>query len=285
MQKKQKTISKPVSCKGVGLHSGQAVNLTLKPGLPNQGRIFVRTDLPGKPKISSIFQRVVDTSLATVLGSDGTIVSTTEHLMAALTGLGIDNIVLEMDAYEVPIMDGSAVKFSDLIEKSGVVLQDSPKAFFVIKSPLELCEGDKSIRMEPYDGFKISCSIDFKHPLIGHQEYNLDVTPDRFASEIAPARTFGFLHELDMMRSFGLAKGGSLDNAIVIDKDKILNEDGLRFNDEFVRHKILDCIGDFSLLGMPVCGHILINKSGHALHHKFLENFFNRKDCWKTETL
>jgi UDP-3-O-[3-hydroxymyristoyl] N-acetylglucosamine deacetylase len=263
MQKKQKTISKPVSCKGVGLHSGQAVNLTLKPGLPNQGRIFVRTDLPGKPKISSIFQRVVDTSLATVLGSDGTIVSTTEHLMAALTGLGIDNIVLEMDAYEVPIMDGSAVKFSDLIEKSGVVLQDSPKAFFVIKSPLELCEGDKSIRMEPYDGFKISCSIDFKHPLIGHQEYNLDVTPDRFASEIAPARTFGFLHELDMMRSFGLAKGGSLDNAIVIDKDKILNEDGLRFNDEFVRHKILDCIGDFSLLGMPVCGHILINKSGH----------------------
>jgi UDP-3-O-[3-hydroxymyristoyl] N-acetylglucosamine deacetylase len=285
MQNKQKTISRPVSCQGVGLHSGQTVNLTIKPGLPNQGRIFVRTDLPGKPRISSIFQRVVDTSLATVLGSDGAIVSTTEHLMAALTGLGIDNIIIEMDAYEVPIMDGSAVRFSDLIGKAGVLVQDSPKVFFVIKSPLEFCEGDKSVRLEPYNGFKISCTIDFNHPLIGHQAYTLDVTPDRFASEIAPARTFGFLHELDMMRNFGLAKGGSLDNAIVVDEDKILNEDGLRFEDEFVRHKILDCIGDFSLLGMPVCGHIQINKSGHALHHKFLETFFTRKDCWKTETL
>jgi UDP-3-O-[3-hydroxymyristoyl] N-acetylglucosamine deacetylase len=285
MQKNQKTISKPVSCQGIGLHSGQTVNLTLKPGLPNQGRVFVRTDLPGKPKISSIFQRVVDTSLATVLGADGAIVSTTEHLMAALTGLGIDNIVIEIDAYEVPIMDGSAAKFSDLIEKAGVLVQDSAKVCFVIKTLLEICEGDKSVRLEPYNGFKISCAIDFDHPLIGHQEYTLDVTPDRFASEIAPARTFGFLHELDMMRNFGLAKGGSLDNAIVVDKDKILNEEGLRFEDEFVRHKILDCIGDFSLLGMPLCGHIQINKSGHALHHKFLESFFTRKDCWNTETL
>jgi len=285
MQKKQKTISKPISSQGIGLHSGQEVNITLKPGLPNQGRIFIRTDLPGKPRISAIFQRVVDTSLATVLGSDGAIVSTTEHLMAALTGLGIDNIIIEMDAYEVPIMDGSAVRFSDLIEKAGVIFQENPKVFFVIKAPLEHSEGDKSIRLEPYDGFKISCTIDFNHPLIGHQEYSLDVTPERFASEIAPARTFGFLHELDMMRNFGLAKGGSLDNAIVVDQDKILNEDGLRFADEFVRHKILDCVGDFSLLGMPVWGHVTIHKSGHALHHKFLETFFTRKDCWQTQSL
>jgi UDP-3-O-[3-hydroxymyristoyl] N-acetylglucosamine deacetylase len=285
MQQKQKTISQPVSCQGVGLHSGQTVHLTLRPGPPNQGRVFVRTDLPGKPQISAIFQRVVDTSLATVLGADGAIVSTTEHLMAALTGQGIDNIIVEMDSYEVPIMDGSAAKFSNLIEEAGISIQDTPKVFFVIKTPLEISEGDKSVRLEPYNGFKISCTIDFKHPLIGYQEYTLDITPDRFASEIAPARTFGFLHELDMMRHFGLAKGGSLDNAIVVDKDKILNADGLRFENEFVRHKILDCIGDFSLLGMPVCGLIKIHKSGHALHHKFLENFFIRKDCWNTETL
>jgi len=285
MQQKQKTISQQVSCQGVGLHSGQTVTLTIKPAPPNQGRIFVRTDLPGKPRISAIFQKVVDTSLATVLGSDGAIVSTTEHLMAALTGLGIDNITLEMDSYEVPIMDGSAAKFADLIAQAGVCVQDTPKVFFIMKMPLEINEGDKSIRLEPYNGFKIACTIDFKHPLIGHQDYSLDITPDRFASEIAPARTFGFLHELDMMRNFGLAKGGSLDNAIVVDKDKILNEDGLRFENEFVRHKILDCIGDFSLLGMPVRGLITIHKSGHALHHKFLENFFTRKDCWNTETL
>jgi len=285
MQKKQKTILKTVSCQGVGLHSGHHVNLTLKPGLPNQGRVFVRTDLPGKPRISAIFQRVVDTSLATVLGSDGAIVSTTEHLMAALTGMGIDNIIIEMDDYEVPIMDGSAARFSNLIESAGEFFLDSPKFYFVIKTPLEITEGDKSVHLEPYNGFKISCTIDFDHPLIGYQEHTLDVTPDRFASEIAPARTFGFLHELDMMRHFGLAKGGSLDNAIVVDQNKILNEDGLRFENEFVRHKILDCMGDFSLLGMPVCGHIRIHKSGHALHHKFLETFFTRKDCWKTETL
>jgi len=285
MQKQQKTISSPVSCKGVGLHSGHPVNLTLKPGKPNQGRVFVRTDLPGKPLIPAIFQRVVDTSLATVLGADGAIVSTTEHLMAALSGWAIDNIIVEMDAYEVPIMDGSARVFSNLIQQAGIAFQDSAKVGFIINEPLEVKEGDKSVRLLPYDGFKISCTIDFEHPLIGHQEYVIDVTPERFASEIAPARTFGFVHELDMMRHFGLAKGGSLDNAIVVDQDKILNEGGLRFDDEFVRHKILDCIGDFSLLGMPVCGHIMIHKSGHAFHHLFLETFFQRKDCWKTETL
>ncbi|ETR71755.1 MAG: UDP-3-O-[3-hydroxymyristoyl] N-acetylglucosamine deacetylase [Candidatus Magnetoglobus multicellularis str. Araruama] len=285
MDKQQKTISKPVSCQGVGLHSGQTVTLTLKPGKPNQGRVFVRTDLPGRPQITAIFQRVVDTSLATVLGADGAIVSTTEHLMAALTGMGIDNIVIEMDAYEVPIMDGSAVKFSDLIAQGEIVSQDSAKIVFSIKEPIEITQGEKRVYLEPYDGFKITCAIDFNHPLIGYQEYSLDVTPNRFAAEIAPARTFGFLHELDMMRHFGLAKGGSLDNAIVVDQDKILNEGGLRFDNEFVRHKILDCIGDFSLLGIPVCGHINIYKSGHALHHLFLESFFAKKDCWKTETL
>ncbi|MBF0451827.1 MAG: UDP-3-O-acyl-N-acetylglucosamine deacetylase [Candidatus Magnetomorum sp.] len=286
MLKYQNTIVNSVSCAGVGLHSGHTVNLTLKPGQPNQGIIFVRTDLPGQPEISAIFQRVVDTSLATVLGSEGAIVSTTEHLMAALTGFGIDNIIIEMDDYEVPIMDGSAAAFADLINSAGTLQQqDNAKVFFVIKEPLEVKDGDKWVRLEPYDGFKISCTIDFQHPLIGHQEYSLDITPEQFASDIAPARTFGFVHELDMMRRFGLAKGGSLDNAIVLDQEKILNEGGLRFDDEFVRHKILDCIGDFSLLGMPVCGHIIIHKSGHAFHHLFLETFFNRKDCWKTETL
>jgi len=285
MIKNQQTLLKPVSCQGVGLHSGHTVNLTLKPGEPNQGVKFIRTDLPGKPEISAIFQRVVDTSLATVIGSEGAIVSTTEHLMAALNGFGIDNIVVEMDDYEVPIMDGSAKVFAELIQEAGVIQQESAKVFFVIKSKLEAKEGDKRVILEPYDGFKITCTIDFNHPLIGYQEFALDITPDLFASEIAPARTFGFVHELDMMRKFGLAKGGSLDNAIVVDQDKVLNEDGLRFENEFVRHKILDCIGDFSLLGMPVCGHLHIHKSGHAFHHLFLETFFSRKDCWKTETL
>jgi len=285
MNKYQHTIATPVSCEGIGLHSGKTVHLTLKPGQPNQGIIFVRTDLPGKPNISAIFQRVVDTSLATVLGSEGAIVSTTEHLMASFTGFGIDNVTVEIDAYEVPIMDGSAAAFADLIKTSGIVAQENPKIVFMMKEPLEVVQGDKRVRLEPYDGFKISCTIEFQHPLIGHQNFELDITPEEFASEIAPARTFGFVHELEMMRNFGLAKGGSLDNAIVVDKDKILNENGLRFNDEFVRHKILDCIGDFSLLGMPLCGHIMIHKSGHALHHLFLETFFSRKDCWKTETL
>jgi UDP-3-O-[3-hydroxymyristoyl] N-acetylglucosamine deacetylase len=285
MNKYQSTISEPVSCKGVGLHSGHTVTLTLKPGQPNQGIIFVRTDLPGQPRVQAIFQRVVDTSLATVLGDEGAIVSTTEHLAAAFTGLGIDNVTVEIDAYEVPIMDGSAASFADLINKAGIVTQDYPKIFFIMKEPLEVENADKYVRVEPYEGFRISCTIDFNHPLIGHQEFELDVTPDKFASDIAPARTFGFVHELEMMRNYGLAKGGSLENAIVVDKDKILNEEGLRFKDEFVRHKILDCIGDFSLLGMPICGHIKIHKSGHALHHVFLETFFSRKDCWATKTL
>jgi len=278
----QQTIAKEITCSGIGLHSGKEVNLTLKPALENHGIKFVRSDLQNQPVISAIFQKVVDTSLATVLGNDGAIVSTIEHLMAAFNGLGIDNILVEMDFYEVPIMDGSAGPFVDMINKAGIVQQDYEKMVFAIKKPMEFSENGKSVIIEPSDNFTITCSIDFDHKLIGNQEYSIDINAESFANEISRARTFGFVHELEYMRRYGLAKGGSLDNAIVLDKDSVLNKEGLRFKDEFVRHKILDSLGDFSLLGMPILGHLKLHKTGHAFHHAFLEEFLKNKKYWET---
>jgi UDP-3-O-[3-hydroxymyristoyl] N-acetylglucosamine deacetylase len=281
----QRTIAKSVTCTGIGLHSGKPVALTLKPGPVNQGICFVRTDLPNQPEVAAHFSRVVDTSLATVIGRNGVIVSTIEHLMATLAGLAIDNIVVELNSYEVPVMDGSAGPFTALIREAGIVEQDAPRHYFILKEPIELKARGKSVGMYPAPELKISCTIDFDHPFIGEQHFSLALTDAAFETEISAARTFGFLQEVEMMKRFGLARGGSLDNAVVIDDQAVVNEDGLRFRDEFVRHKLLDCIGDFSLLGLPMLGHLVVKCSGHAFNHAFLEKFFDSKHAWETRTL
>ena len=281
----QRTVGRAINCSGVGLHSGKAVNLIIKPAPINYGIKFVRTDLPHQPIIPARFNCVVDTSLAIVLGSEGAIVSTVEHLMACLAGLSIDNVSIELDAYEVPAMDGSAAPFAQLILEAGIKQQDAKRHFFVIKKPIELERDEKFVGAYPDSTFRISCNIEFDHPLIQKQSYSIEVLDHVFECEVSKARTFGFLEEVEYMKRHGLARGGSLDNAIVMDKTKILNDGGLRYENEFVRHKLLDCIGDFSLLGMPILAHIIVSKSGHALNHAFLEKFFIQRESWKTQTL
>ena len=284
MHIKQRTLKTPASCSGIGVHSGKAVNLTIHPAPANHGIKFVRTDLLNSPDISAHFNQVVDTSLATVIGYDGFIVSTIEHLMAAFSGLSIDNALVEVDAYEMPIMDGSAGPFTDMILKAGIETQQSPRCYFVIKEPIELQENGKFVGLYPAARFKISCTMEYDTPLIQKQSYAVELSEKTFAADVCRARTFGFLHEYEMLKHYGLGQGGSLDNCIVIDQDKILNPDGLRYQDEFVRHKILDCIGDFSLLGMPILGHIVLDKSGHAFNHAFLQKFFSQKGSWITQS-
>jgi UDP-3-O-[3-hydroxymyristoyl] N-acetylglucosamine deacetylase len=281
----QQTIGKPVKCAGIGVHSGRTVNITLRPAPVNHGIRFVRVDLPGQPGVTAHFNNVVDTSLATVIGSEGCIVSTVEHLMAGLAGMSIDNAAVEVDAYELPIMDGSAGPFTRLIESAGIRPQEGRKCYFKVNRPISLAENGKSVTIHPADEFRITCTIVFDHPLIGDQTCDFVITRETFAKEICSARTFGFLQEVEMMKRYGLGRGGSLDNALVIDGDRVLNEGGLRWPDEFVRHKCLDCIGDFSLIGMPIMGHIVTNRSGHAFNHAFLEKFFKEKESWETFTL
>jgi UDP-3-O-[3-hydroxymyristoyl] N-acetylglucosamine deacetylase len=259
--------------------------LAIKPAEANYGIRFIRTDLPGNPMISALFNQVVDTSLATVIGSDGCIVSTIEHLMAALSALSIDNAVVELNAYEMPIMDGSARPFFNMLEDAGIQAQAADRCFFIIKEPLELSDGDKFVGAYPAEGRKLSCTIEYDHPLIQQQSITVDLDAQVFKEDISPARTFGFMHEVEMMKQFGLARGGSLDNAIVIGQEGILNPGGLRFADEFVRHKLLDCIGDFSLLGMPIVGHLVAHRSGHAFNHAFLEKLFQNKSKWQACSL
>jgi UDP-3-O-[3-hydroxymyristoyl] N-acetylglucosamine deacetylase len=281
----QRTLNKSVRFSGIGLHSGKAVNLTLKPAPINHGIKFIRKDLPDDPTIPARFNCVVDTSLATVIGSDGVIVSTIEHLMACLAGLSIDNTIIELDSYEVPVMDGSAGPFTRMIVDAGIREQAAARHFFVLKEPIELKQDGKFVGAYPDTTFKITCNIEFDHPIIRKQSCSIEVEDHIFEREISSARTFGFLHEVEYMKRYGLARGGSLDNAVVIDENDILNQDGLRYQDEFVRHKLLDCIGDFSLLGMPILAHIVTNKSGHAFNHAFLESFFKNKASWQTQTL
>ncbi|MBW1642047.1 MAG: UDP-3-O-acyl-N-acetylglucosamine deacetylase [Deltaproteobacteria bacterium] len=281
----QQTIAKSVSISGVGLHSGKKVNLTINPAPSNHGIKFKRTDLPDSPYINAHFNMIVDTSLATVIGFNGFIISTIEHIMAAFSGLSIDNALVELDAHEVPVMDGSANPFTFIIQEAGIVKLDAPRYYFVIKEPIIHTDNDKSVTMYPSNNFKISYTIDFDHPLIKKQYYSLEVSEKTFTSEIAMARTFGFLNEYELMKKFGLAMGGSLDNAIVVDDQDIINSEGLRYPDEFVRHKLLDCIGDFALLGLPILGHVVLEKSGHSFNHSFIQKFFSKKGSWVTRTL
>lgn len=281
----QRTVAKPVNCSGVGVHSGKKVNLTIKPAPPNHGIKFIRTDLLDCPVISAHFNMVVDTSLATVIGFEGFIVSTIEHLMASFAGLSIDNALVEIDSYEMPIMDGSAYPFTSLIKASGIKELDTPRYFFVIKEPIELKKDGKMVGVYPCSTYKITCTIEYDHPLINTQSYSVDISDHIWESEISKARTFGFLHEYEYLKKYGLARGVTLENVIAIDDKDVINEGGLRYRDEFVRHKILDCIGDFSLLGMPILGHVVAEKSGHAFNHSFLKKIFSEKESWETGTI
>ena len=278
----QKTLATEISVSGTGVHSGKLTNLTIKPAPENHGIQFRRVDLPGTQDIQAIYKRVVDTSLATVLGTNGAIVSTIEHLMASFAGLGIDNALVEVDDYEIPIMDGSAYVFTQLIENAGIQTQAAPQHFIIVNKEVEVIDNDKSVVIYPESNFKITCTIDFENPLIGKQKIVFDRAKNNFTKEVSKARTFGFIKDLELLKRFSLGKGGSLDNAIVIDHDKILNEEGLRYPDEFVRHKLLDSLGDFSLLGMPIQGHIVTHKSGHALNHMFIQKLLENRDAWET---
>jgi UDP-3-O-[3-hydroxymyristoyl] N-acetylglucosamine deacetylase len=252
------------------LHNGKRVVLTLKPAEINHGIVFVRTDKKGNTFIKVCPENVIDTQLATTLGANGLSVSTVEHLLAALYGMGIDNLLVEIDSPELPIMDGSAAPFIYLIQSAGVEIQGGFKKFMEIKRPILVEDGDKRIYVHPSKEFKVTYTIDFYHPLLRNQSFSWVFSNVAFEKEIAKARTFGFLKEVEKMRSAGLAKGGTLDNAVVLGDYHILNEDGLRYKDEFVRHKILDLLGDLSILGAYVLGHIKVIKSGHELNHKFV---------------
>jgi len=278
---RQRTIREEVSCTGIGLHSGHPVNMTIKPAPPDHGIAFIRKDIPSHPVIKAQFDSVVDTNLSTTIGNNGFKVSTVEHLMAAFFGLGIENVRVELDGPEVPIMDGSAAPFVFLLKSAGLKELKSPKRFIVIKEPFEIREGGRSIGLYPSKELKISYTIDFNHPLLRDQRYELRFSGKDFVKEISRARTFGFLRDIETLRENGLAMGGSLDNAIVIDDFRILNEDGLRYKDEFVRHKILDFLGDLAILGCPVIGHFVVNRSGHSLNQNLLKKLVRSTKFWE----
>ena len=284
MDYKQRTLMNEVGCTGIGLHTGEKVKINLRPAPANSGIKFVRTDLKGHPEVEVRFDNVFDTTLATTIGTNGCKVSTIEHLMAAFFGLGIDNAVVELDGPEVPIMDGSAAPFVFLIKSGDVREQKSPKQFIVIKKPFKVDDGNRSVCIYPSKKLKITYMIDFQHPLLRNQEYELTFSGRDFVREISTARTFGFLKDVETLKKNGLARGGSLDNAVVIDDFRIINEGGLRFDDEFVRHKILDFIGDISIVGSPIIGHFVVKKSGHFLNQLMLRKLMESKKHWKVMT-
>lgn len=271
---RQRTIQNLVSTVGVGVHSGLRVKLTLRPAAPNTGIVFHRVDLPEVVDLPAKADGVGDTRMASVLQKGDVRVSTVEHLMSALAGLGIDNLHVDLDAEEVPIMDGSAATFVYLLRSAGIVEQNVAKKFIRVRKPVEIREGEgaraKWARLEPHDGFSVAFSIDFKHPAIDSTANfaEIDFSKDSYSREIARARTFGFVNEVETLRSMGLARGGSLDNAIVMDEYRVLNSDGLRYDDEFVKHKILDAIGDLYLIGYPLIARYVACKSGHALNNQ-----------------
>src|SRR4051794_18156305 len=275
----QRTLRRQISCVGIGLHSGNKVNLTLKPASADFGIRFRRTDL-GHHEVPATVQNLAGIQLATGLASNEVSVETVEHLLAALVSVGIDNVIIELNSPEVPIMDGSAAPFIYLIQEAGVKRLAAPRKFLKIVRPIAISRGDKRIALYPSDHFKVTYSISYDHPLLRHQSRTLRITEESFVEEIAPARTFTFLKDVEMLRQNGLALGGSLDNAIVLGETGVLNN-ALRFEDEFVRHKILDVIGDLSLVGYPVVGHLVAHRGGHALHTAFAARILEERDAWR----
>ena len=269
---KQRTIKSLVKTVGIGLHSGRKVTLTLRPAPTDTGIVFTRVDLAEPVEIQVKASAIGDTRLASVLQKNGERVSTIEHLMSACAGLGIDNLFVDVDAEEIPIMDGSAASFVFLLQSAGIEEQPAAKRFIRVRKAVEVRDGDKLARLEPYFGFKLSFTIDFRHPAVDKtgQTFEIDFGDTSYVREIARARTFGFAHEVEALREMGLARGGSLDNAIVLDEHRMLNNEELRYGDEFVRHKILDAIGDLYVVGHPLIGAYVANKSGHGLNNQLL---------------
>ena len=283
---KQRTLKNVIRATGVGLHTGEKVYLTLRPAVPDTGIVFRRVDLDTPVEIPAIPENVGETTLSTTLVKDGIRVATIEHLLSALAGLGIDNAYIDLNASEVPIMDGSAGPFVFLIQSAGIQEQNAPKRFIRIKKPVKVDHGDKWVQFIPYDGFKVSFTIDFEHPAFKerHQMAEVDFSTTSFVKEVSRARTFGFMSQIETLRANNLALGGSLDNAIVVDDYRVLNEDGLRYVDEFVKHKILDSIGDLYLLGRSLIGAFSGYKSGHALNNKLLRVLLAQEDAWELVT-
>jgi UDP-3-O-[3-hydroxymyristoyl] N-acetylglucosamine deacetylase len=283
---RQRTLKNVIRATGVGLHTGEKVLLTLRPAAADTGIVFRRVDLDPPADIRACAQNVGDTRLSTTLVSGGARISTVEHLLSAFAGLGIDNAYVDVSAPEVPIMDGSAGPFVFLIQSAGVEEQNAPKRFVRIKKPVVVEDGDKRAMFEPFDGFKVSFAIEFDHPAFKDktQEATVDFSSTSFVKEVSRARTFGFLRDIEMLRSRRLALGGSMDNAIVVDDYRVLNEDGLRYEDEFVKHKILDAIGDLYLLGHSLIGAFKGFKSGHALNNRLLKELMAQPDAWEEVT-
>lgn len=283
----QRTIKNEVSTVGVGLHTGEKVRLTLTPAPEEHGVVFQRVDISGQPKIKVNPLAVTETKLCSTLGSKDFSIATVEHLMSALSATGVDNILVQLNGSEIPIMDGSAISFIHLIKSAIISEQTSAKEFVVIKENIELLDGDKFARFEPFKGFVVDFTIDFPHPAFksDDSQVSIDFFKDSYIDEISRARTFGFMQEVEYLRSNGLARGGSLENAIVLDEYKILNDDGLRYKDEFVRHKILDAIGDLYILGKPIIGKFIAHKSGHDLNNRLLRELIKNKDKWEVTTL
>jgi UDP-3-O-[3-hydroxymyristoyl] N-acetylglucosamine deacetylase len=280
---KQRTLKNVIRATGVGLHTGEKVYLTLRPAAPDTGIVFRRVDLEQPVEIRACPHNVGDTRLSTTLVNGDVRVSTVEHLLAAFAGLGIDNAYVDVSAPEVPIMDGSAGPFVFLIQSAGVEEQNRPKRFIRIKRPVEVRDGDKFARFEPYDGFKVEFSIDFDHPAFHDRakRAQVDFSTSSFVKEVSRARTFGFLREIEQLRQQNLALGGSLDNAVVVDEFRVLNEEGLRYEDEFVKHKILDAIGDLYLLGHTLIGAFKGHKSGHGLNNQLLRALVADAEAWE----
>ena len=254
--------------------------MVIRPAGVDEGIVFIRGDLSGNNRIKANVRNVRDTTLATTLGLNGVTVSTVEHLMSAFSGMGVDNAVVEVDAPEVPIMDGSARPFVDLLKDVGTRVQGKGKKLLVIKDKIAVSEGEGTAMLLPSPEFRITYKIEFNHPAIGVQSYHMNFSDVSYEEEICAARTFGFLRDVEYLQAKGLALGGSLKNAVVLDDRRIINKDGLRFPDEFVKHKILDAIGDLSLLGIPIIGHFVANKSGHRLNNLLLKELLIRKECW-----
>ncbi len=278
------TLATRVQCTGIGLHTGRPVELVLRPAAAGTGILFVRTDLERPIRFPARAEWVTDTTLATTLGQQDARLSTVEHLISALSGMGVDNCTVEVAGPELPIMDGSAAPFVYLIEQAGLRAQRRMRRRLVIAKPIEVCEGNRWVRVLPSRELKITMSIDYPHPAIGRQSLvGLRLTRELYARQIAPARTFGFLKDVQKLQSAGLALGGSLQNAIVLDETRVLNREGLRFPDEFARHKVLDLVGDLALLGLPLQAHVKAMRSGHALHQALVAEIRANPDCWSVD--
>jgi UDP-3-O-[3-hydroxymyristoyl] N-acetylglucosamine deacetylase len=276
---KQTTLGSSVETDGVGLHTAVPVKVRLTPAPPDTGYVFRRTDLGGF-EIPATVESVAHCGYATTLMRTGVMLSTVEHLLSALRGLGVDNVYIEVDNLEIPILDGSAEVFAEMIEQAGIVEQPLARRGLLVREKVSFQQGDRRISVEPGDHYEIDCLIDFPHPLIGVQKFSLHLNDGAFSREIAAARTFGFTHEIEALRRANLIRGGSLDNAIVLTPTGMLNETGLRFRDEFVRHKILDIIGDLALLGMPIVGKVVAERSGHIMHAGLMSKLLRMRSAW-----